>query len=343
VKRRDALIVAAVLVIAGVAAADGLRPDAGVDEGETQTDAEAAEPEAREHAAELDLSKYRPGVLSGTLVFTEPGEAARCRVRAVALTAGEELPLPRLTGDCRLWAPPRGRNVAYGLGSRHHRVPFAVLDLDDPSRDLPELAAIVPSVSWSLDGDRAAWCDPHGRGVEYDVERNRFRRLPPRCTFAYTPEGDATVTERNRLVVDGRTLVRSSGDITYARWGQDGSVALVLDRRRLERWKERRRTHTAAIPVELAGSPPILSPDNCAGLFFSAATGSLEHIRLGCSPRGHALDSQAVPGTTAAWSPDGEWIAWTAGRGSRWIGFERVDGAESLVLGAEAVELAWLD
>jgi hypothetical protein len=198
-------------------------------------------------------------------------------------------------------------------------------------------------VSWSLDGELAAWCDENGRSVEYHVEKNRFRRLVPRCTFAYTPDGDAAGAHHDRLVVDGRTVVRSSGDITYARWGEDGSLALVLDRRRLERWKEGRRTRTAAIPVELAGSPPILSPDNCVALFFSAATGGFEDVRLGCSPRGRALDPQPVPGITAAWSPDGEWIAWTAGRGSRWIGFERVDGAESLVLGAEAVELAWLD
>ncbi len=341
-KRRDALIVAAVLVVVGVAAADVLRPDAEAEEAATQTRAAATKHDTHEPPAELDLSRYRPGVLRGTLVFTERGEGGRCRVRAVALASGEELPLPRLTGDCTLWAPPRGRKVAYGLGIRHKRVPFAVLDLDDPARDVPAFAAIVPSVSWSLDGERAAWCNPNGHGVEYDFETGRTRRLVPRCTFVYTPADQPAVMDGNRLVANGRTLVRASGEITYARRGQDGSLALVLDRRRLERWKDGRRTHAAAIPVELAGSPPILSPDNCAALLFSATTGGLESVRLGCFRPGDALDSQ-VPAMTAAWSPDGEWIAWTAGRGSRWIAFERVDGGETLVLGAEAVEVAWLD
>jgi hypothetical protein len=102
VKRRDALIVAAVLVVVGVAAADVLRPGAGVEEAEKQTHAEAPEPKARERAAELDRSRYRSGVLAGTLVFTESADAGQCRIRAVALASGDEEPLPRLVGDCSL-------------------------------------------------------------------------------------------------------------------------------------------------------------------------------------------------------------------------------------------------
>ena len=104
-KSRDLVIVGAILVVAGFAAADAFRGG----EGEHVV---ATGPATTESAVE-EAEPLEPLPLAGSIVFTD---AADCKVRRITVASGRETLLPFLAGDCTLWAAPSGSAVAYGLG-----------------------------------------------------------------------------------------------------------------------------------------------------------------------------------------------------------------------------------
>jgi hypothetical protein len=331
---RDLIVVAAVVLIAGFAAADALRGRAEHKTSEAQstpiqttpTRLPGPQPQAPAPAG------WPLGRLQGTLVFTN-GED--CRIRVVDLVGGVERPLARFAGNCQLWAPPVGPRLAYGLGpaSADGFSPFRIADLARPQRELGGFRALFGVVIWSQDGQRVAWCGRRHTG--FDLEVGGPARRLPRCPVAYTPDDQIAYAVGNRLVVGSATVLRANGGITFVHYGTDGSLAVILDGERLERFDADGRL-TAVVPVGQAqGRNVVLSPTNCAAAFPPNDSGRVTVVYLGCfvgrllNPRGHA----------AAWSPDGLWLA-VAERAA--IAFHRVIGPPRTVRWpASAVQLAW--
>lgn len=306
---RDAALLAAIVGLAGFAVADAVRGDRDEKHRGT-TSAPVASRERsplpdRPAAGELAFGGRVP---RGSLVFTDGG----CRLRVIGPLAARLRSAPRYTGDCTLSAPPTGPYVAYGLaGGRPGRVPFGVLDLREPSHPLATFAARSRALAWSPDGRRLAWCDERGEGRELRLDVGAVRPLPA-CPMAYTPQREPAYADAERLVAGGRTIARVSGQITFARWAPDGSLALVVEGRRMERWKRGRRTDARAVDVrglDLDVAHPVFSPDNCAALFPALDGQTVEVVGFRCFR--WANKNVPAPGSSAVWSPDGEWIAAT--------------------------------
>ncbi len=341
-RRRDLAIVLGVLAVAGFAAADAIRSVGERAPEATAPTADTADPQPTTTTA--DLAGFRMGVLRGSLVFTD---AEDCRVREVGLAGANERPLPHLAGDCSLWGPPQGPHIAWGIrDAGDDAVPFTFVDLNDPNLRFGGYGALFGFITWSPDGRRAAWCTKQRVGIDYRLN-GTLRRLPD-CPAVYVDDetvayaqGDALVDER------GRVVLRARGTITHAALGADGSLGLSVDGRRLERWQGDRRTHAAAIPPHLRGSLPVFAPNTCAAIFRDAERGSVQVVRLACFPRregdANPLSTPLVlTGIAADWSPDGQWIAIAAGRGSSELAFVRVAGPQERVsYPASAVALHW--
>lgn len=320
------------MLLAGFAAADAFRgegaptppPATGPAGEEASSDDDPAPGERR--ATRLPPV---PGT-SGVLVFTDN---VRCALREVALPGATEFPSVVASSSCDLWAAPVSAKVAYGIGSSSEdTVPFRLIDLTHPNRNLGGYRALFGFIVWSHDGQRVAWCG--GSRAGFDLEPGGEARRLPQCPAAYTPENEIAYAVGDRLVVEDRTILRASGGITYAAWGSDGSLALGLDGRRLERFADGRRTHALDLPRELHGRLPRFSPDSCAALFRRDET--IHVVDIGCFAGVAAREYRA---TAAAWSPDGEWIV-LAERET--IAFHRVVEPRRLVrwpVGAS--QLAW--
>jgi hypothetical protein len=333
---RDLIVVAAVVLVAGFAAADALR-------GKAQ-ESEATAPTSAGQTGPTRLPGPQPqpdapagwptGALDGALVFTNADD---CRIRVLGLAGGRERPLARFSGTCDLWAAPIGQRVAYGLGpsSLDGFVPFKLADLAIPREELGGYRALFGVVLWSQDGQRVAWCGR--RRVGFDLEISGPARRLPACPAAYTPDGRIAYAIDNELIVEGEVDHRADGGITYVHYGTDGSLALVIDGTRLERWSGDKLTASLNLGGRLQGRTPILSPDNCAAAFAPLqGQGPLDFRELGCF-QGRAPQPAVV--TDAAWSPDGEWLA-LAGRGA--ILFDRLVGPEEILQWpARAIDLAW--
>jgi hypothetical protein len=302
---RDFIIVGAVVVIAGFAAADALRGRAGEREtAKPETTAVQTTPTRLPGPTpQPDAPKGWPvGTLEGSLVFTD---ANGCRVRVIGLSGGRERPLASFSGNCQLWAPPVGDRVAYGLGptSPDGFAPFKIADLGRPNADLGGYRALFGVVLWSPDGQRIAWCGRRRTG--FDLELGGPVRRLPTCPVAYTTGSEVAYALGNKLVVEEREVLRADGGITYAHFGTDGSVAIVVDGDRLERYDAAGKLTAAAQAPP--GKTPILSPRNCAALFRPfEGSGRIRFVELGCY-RGRKLDD--LFGSDAAWSPDGTWVA----------------------------------
>ena len=333
-KARDLLIVAAIVLVAGFAAADALRSGGSFERAPAPTETEPAAVEPVEEPTEEERSLGRerfPRVpTSGTVIFTDTG--LDCAVREFATPSGREFGNVVAQSGCDLWVAPVTAKVAVRLGSpTDDTVPFRFYDLTSSRRNLGGYRALFGFIVWSRDGQRAAWCG--GSRMGFDLELGGAVKRLDECPAAYTPENEVAFAIENRLVVEGRTVLRADGGITFARFGEDGSLAIVVDGSRLERYEGRRLTHAAEIPAEAQGAPPTLSPDNCAALL--RRQGFVDLLDVGC----FAGAPLSVPGHAAAWSPDAEWIAVAA---TEEIVFYRVGGEREVVRWpVEAAEIGW--
>jgi hypothetical protein len=270
------------------------------------------------------------GVLDGALTFTD---ARTCDIRVIGLAGGRERPVAHFGSDCFLWAPPVGSRVAYGLGasSQDGLHPFRIADLALPNHELGGYRALFGVVIWSDDAQRVAWC---GRSrIGFDLEIGGPARRLPRCPVAYTRDDEVAYAVGNQVLVGDRPVFTADGGITYAKFGSDGSLAVVVDGEKLERWDGSSLT-TTKIPPGYQGTTPILRADNCAALL--PIRHAVQLIDLGCKP---GLTNLSFAGNTAAWSPDGTWVATSNGVE---IEFHRVvGGGLDITWPAAAAQMVW--
>jgi hypothetical protein len=329
------LVIGAVVVIGGFAAADALRGNPGpprppaastpVQTSPSRLPGPQPQPEAP--------AGWPQGLLRGTLTFTD---AESCAIRQIGLAGGRERPVARFVGDCFLWAPAVGSRIAYGLGasSPDGLHPFRIADLANPNVELGGYRALFGVVIWSDDGQHIAWCGRNRTG--FDLEIGGPSRRLPRCPAAYTPDDRVAYAVGNRVLVGERTVFRADGGVTYVHFGADGSLAVVVDGNRIDRIASDGATTVIPLPPGLEGRTPILRFDNC-GALFRTGRGEIRLLDLGCRP---GLPNRSFVGNDATWSPDGTWLALTWGGRIR---FERVVGRRqvSIVWPADAAQLAW--
>jgi hypothetical protein len=329
---RDLLILAPVVLIAGIAIADALRGGGSSTVLTTESERTTTRSVVTETELPEDLGRgsFPPiAGAGGSVVFTQPGE---CPVREVDLGTGIEAPNLVRRSSCDLWAAPVTYKVAVGLrAARNDSVPFLFRDLARGGRNLGTSEAYLGFLLWSEDGQRAAWCNSRRVGIDYDVGTSRHAL--PGCPAAYTPDAEVALAEGPRLVVEGRTELEVSGTITFADYGSDGSIAVLVEGERLERWQGGRLRQTFRLPQVLVGRTPILSPDNCSALFRRAE--SVRLVDVGCSP----YRPNSFPGTTASWSPNGDWIV---AAGPDEIAFhDLAEGGEPVTWPLGAVQIYW--
>ena len=331
------IVVAAVVLVAGFAAADAIRGRVGreataqgsspVQTSPTRVRGPQPQPEAP--------SGWPRGALQGSLVFTD---AHDCRIRVIGLAGGEERRLARFAGDCQLWAPPVGSHIAYGLGptTADGFSPFKLADLDHPTRELGGYRALFGVVLWSPDGQRVAWCGR--RRIGFDLEVGGPARRLPTCPVAYTPDDAVAYAIGNRLNDDRRgQILRVDGGITFAAFPDAKSIVVVVDGQRVEAYNGGVLSYALDLPARLQGRTPILSPNGCSAAFRPLEPpGQIDVVDLGCAPGRGPL---TFFGNDAAWSPDGRWLA-VAERET--IAFHRIGGAQRTIRWpAAAAELAW--
>jgi hypothetical protein len=332
-KPRDFLIVGAVAVIGVLALLDTLRSDT-----ETAPPEPPAAPTVQgPNPAPLLRENFPPVPARGSLAFAAGDD---CRLRDVSVSAGIEFPLPRIETTCALWAPPLGNRLAYALprSDAQPTAPFRFLDAGRPLLDLGTFET-YSEVVWSGDGQRAAWCESATSGFDYEVGAfdtatgERAVRELDFCPRAYTSGGELASLRDRDLLVDGARVLTAPGHIDQVSAGRDGSLGLRVEGVRIERRVGARLTHVVRLPDRLLGASVTLSPDNCAALL--ALRAEIHLLNVGC----FAGTEQAFDGLTAAWSPDGEWVAVAE---FEEIVFHRVvGGTESVRWEAHANRLAW--
>jgi hypothetical protein len=329
------LVIGAVVIIGGFAAADAIRGNPGPSRPPTTStpvQSSPTRPPGPQPQAEAPAG-WPQGILRGTLTFTD---ARSCAIRVIGLAGGRERPVANFAGDCSLWTPQLGTRLAYGLGesSPDGFHPFRIADLGLPNADLGGYRALFGVVIWSTDGQRVAWCGRNRTG--FDLEIGGPSRRLPRCPVAYTPDNRIAYAVGNEVLVENRVVYRAPGGVTYVHFGSDGSLVVVVDGDRIERIApDGTRVFEANLAPEYQGRTPILRSDNCGALF--RMNGGFVHLfDLGCTAR---LPGRTFQGTDAAWSPDGAWIALAQATS---IAFQRVNGTRPQIhWPAHAVELAW--
>jgi len=331
-KARDLLILAAVLLVAGFAVADAIRPEGTATPRET-TEETTTTPPTTTSPEELLLGRQKfPDVtgVGGSLVITNPPS---CAVREVDLPTGFEHPNVVRSSSCELWVAPITQKIAVGIDeTTRDAVPFRFVDLGRTRRNLGVSTALFGFLIWSPDGQRAAWCN--SRRVAIDLELGGSKRRLNECPAAYTQDGRIASAVENRLLVEDRVLLRARGGITNVHFGVDGSVGIVVNGRRIERYLRDGRLHLRRrLPRALEGRLPSFTPNNCAALFELER--EIRLLDVGCS----SYDDAAFPGSQAAWSPDTNWIA-VAER--RTIAFHYLpERREVIRWQVAAAELAW--
>jgi WD40-like Beta Propeller Repeat len=334
---RDLALLGALFLVSAAAVIDVLWNGGDEEPSTTETRTQSPPPGPQPQPQREAPDDYPRGVLRGSLVFAD---RPQCGVRVFDLAGGRERIVPPLTA-CTFWASPTGVALAYRSDGRAFFRDLA----GTPWGDLGSFSNLAGPVTWSPDGRRAAWCVRGGGGFDFDVVEHE---LPPEslnnCPAAYAPNGEPAFVLGGQVIVDGRPIVETMGQILFVSGAADGSIALVVATQpfppnRLERWERGRLVDAVDIPARLGRWPPVFSPDNCAALFRDIDQGWFEVIALDCfeAERPDLLifgDSRAV-----AWSPDGRWIAVAY---SDRIGFHRVaDGEEVASWPTRAAALAW--
>jgi len=322
-----------VLLVVGFAVADSLRNEAAGDAPEPRrgtTEGSATSTATVEEGEELGRSFF-PTVsgAGGVIVIAETGS---CAVREFDLPTGLELPNVVARSTCQIWAAPVTGKMAVGVGEPvGDAVPFRFIDTNRPGRDLGASEALFGILLWSDDGQRAAWCTRRRVGI--DLELGAGRRRLPDCPAAYIAN-EVAFTVRNELLVEDGTVLTASGWITSVHFGRDGSIGVVVEGRRIERYVDARLTHALDLLERFQGRLPELSPDNCSALF--RARDNMQLLDVGCSP---SQDGILFAGATAAWSPDGRWIA--VGGPTELTFVNLLEGGESVTWPVGAAQIAW--
>ncbi|MGH3024646.1 MAG: hypothetical protein ACRDNI_13390 [Gaiellaceae bacterium] len=303
-KGRDLLILAAVVLIGGLAVADSLRPEGepepvAEERATTATTATTTTPQPNEDLGRESFPAV-PGA-GGGLVLTQAGS---CAVREFDLPTGLEFRNVVSRSTCELWAAPVTAKVAVGIAEPiGDAVPFRFIDLARPGRNLGTSEALFGFLVWSPDGQRAAWCNRRRMAVDLDVGRRR--RLLPECPATYTLENEVAFAVGDRLVVEDGTVLTASGGITAVNTGADGSFGVIVEGRRIERYEGGELTDAFDLGERFEGRLPVLSPDNCSAVF--RVGDRVQLFDVGCSRFG--ASGPLFPGHVATWSPDGRWLA----------------------------------
>lgn len=290
---RDALIVAGVLVLAGVALADAVRG------GE-----DAVEPAAATGSTETATVDDGSGRLAGV---PAPGSLVLldddgCTLRQIVVSGGQELPLPRIETGCELWAAPRGGLVAYALEGPWRAGafrPFRLLDLSHPDEPLGTYQTFN-GVTWSADGQHAFWCHDPGRGYDLPVRTAERPRALRGCPVGYAPGERPAFADGGRLLVGGEPVLEAPERIVRATFNRDDTVTLFLADGVIGRYRGGEPLGRVRAPATTG--PPALSADGC-DLAFPVAPASVVLGSVCAGVQG------TFEGRAAAWSPDGEWLA----------------------------------
>jgi WD40-like Beta Propeller Repeat len=290
-KPRDLAVVAAILLVVAFAGADALRhrsPSPPRRTGEMSTGSAETAPTS---AAGVPVP---PLPAAGTLALTRAND---CVIHEFVTGSGDEFPHPRLATDCRLSAAPVSGRIAYGVGGFGSTARFRFVDLVDVSFRLPVERGRFDSIIWSPDGQRAAWCRGTRAAFEVQLLGGHGRRLG-HCPALYLPTGRLAYVRGRSLVGAGGTVFTARRPIEFAAWPSAGRLFLVL------------RGGLAVsppgalvrVPGWVPGERPVVSPDGCAGLFARGTeVDTVDACRPGRNP--------SYPGTAAAWSPNGKWVA----------------------------------
>jgi hypothetical protein len=269
------------------------------------------------------------GALDGVLTFVGADD---CRIRTIGLAGGRERPATRFVTDCRgFWAPRVGSRLAFG------ELPdggfFRIADLGHPRRhfgNYPSSPQTRPI--WSPDGQRIAWCDSPDTGVERVILGGG--RLLPFCPIAYTPEGRLAHVEGRLIMLGSETLARTTGRIEFAQFVSDGSVVVVLDGVRIERYSPGKPVPSVQVPRTWTGEPPVVSPNGC--LVAVIGDEEITVLPLGCD----RTEAVTFGGHAIAWSPAGDGVAVAE---PDHIVFRRLVGdiGVPIIWPANAVQLQW--
>jgi hypothetical protein len=329
VRSSTILLAAGLAAIAGFALADALR---GENHGTPAVvESESTTTRREEPAYEGTLP---PDLLTGRLVFTDEN----CDLGVVDLARAVVVRVRDVETNCTLSAPVRSRRIAYGFGQlRLGPLSYRVTDFSRPERTFGRLRAQPESIVWSHNGRRVAWCAEDDRGRELELG-GRERRLA-HCPVTYTRDGHPVYPVGGRLLTESHALVPPlPGRITAASIAGDGSVAVVLDGKRVLLLKRGEELVETRIPTRVRGVVPAFSPDNCGAIFLTPHRGQPPRvfvIDLGCLG-GHERD---LSGRRAAWSPDGLWFAVAE---ERTIAFYPVDASRPVLrLPDTANQLVW--
>jgi hypothetical protein len=275
----------------------------------------------------------------GSIVLTETGS---CAVREFDLPTGIELPNVVARSTCQIWAAPVTAKVAVGIAEPlGDAIPFRFIDLGRRGRDLGTSQAAYGFLIWSDDGQRAAWCNGNLEGIEQLL--GGPRRGLPDCPAAYTPAGEIAFARGDRVYVGERPVLQASGDIAVmfggpipgVHFGSDGSIAVIVEGKRIERYVDGELTDALELAERYRGRVPVLSPDNCSAAF--RAGDRIRFLDVGCTPATVAL-ATTVPGHTVSWSPDGEWVV--VG-GATEVTFYNLGGLQPVTWEVGAVQVIW--
>jgi hypothetical protein len=335
VKGRDLLILGAVLLVGGFALADTLRSDEPSVEARPTTTEPGEEGTTTAPDEEENLGREQMPVVDGapgSIVLSQTGS---CAVREFDLPTGIEFPNVIQRSTCQLWAAPVTAKVAVGIAEPlGDAVPFRFFDLGRPGRDLGTSEAAFGFLVWSDDGQRAAWCNGRLEGIDQLFGGER-RRLDG-CPAAYTPEYEIVYARGDRLYVEDRPDLQASGTITGVHYGLvDGSVAVIVEGRRIERYVDGRLTDALDLSEGFQGHLPVLSPDNCSAAFRSG--GRIRILDVGCSFLGP--QGARFPGHVASWAPTGGWLA--VGGPAEVTFYDLVEGREPVTWPLGVAQIVW--
>ena len=268
----------------------------------------------------------------GSIVLAETGS---CAVREFDLPTGIEFPNVVQRSTCQLWAAPVTAKVAVGIAEPlGDAVPFRFIDLSRPGRDLGSSDAAFGFLVWSDDGQRAAWCNGRLEGIDELV--GGPRRSLDGCPAAYTPENEIVFARGDRLYIEDRPDLQASGTITGVHYGPlDGSVAVIVEGRRIERYVDGRLTDALDLSERFQGRLPVLSPDNCSAAF--RAGDRIRIVDVGCSFLG--AQGALFPGRVPSWAPTGEWLV--VGGPAEVTFYDLAEGREPVTWPLGAAQIVW--